>query len=133
MFSDYYLVGISIGGPSYGDDVTEAEGLAIICTDRSVQVYLPETDGAHTLKDYVLQDTCRDDTGKPLYYVCNFVSNGIEGAEHHYGLMYIEDDALHFDEISEEDMKPTGEKVTLGWFSEVTPENVYVSYNTFVN
>ncbi len=332
-FSDYYLVGISIGGPSYSDDVTEAEGVAIVCTDRTVQVYLPETNGAHTLKDYVLQDTydltdeqyeaiemlidreklcavevaendgcqdgrfyslgfydddrnpvgcyggyeplqseeefwsiyhevcnnaslnkaqvirykwiyeallseygddfpvaagvytcqeyvmigessvwmlsdednmdddwycdyavtdldgdgyfeickcmtynngpvtrlkiyevtengrmaeidagllddypdlcvdhyskpigiSRDDTGKPLYYVCNFVSNGIEGAEHHNGLMYIEDDALHFDEISEEDMKLTGEKVTLGWFSEVTPYNVYASYKTFVN
>lgn len=331
-FSDYYLVGISIGGPSYGDDVTEAEGVAIVCTDRTVQVYLPETNGARILKDYVLQDTyeltkeqyagieelidreklstievaegedtdgrfyslgfydddrnpagyyggyeplqsedefwsiyyevrdlasignaeairdkwiydallseygddfpvaagvystqeyvmfgessvwmlsvedamdddwyfdyavtdldgdgfleickcmtynngpvtrlklyevtengrmteidtgllddypdlcvdhysdpiyvSRDDNGKPLYHVCNFVSSGIEGTEHHYGLMYIEDGALHFDEIPEEDMKLIGEKVTLGWFSEVTPENVYASYNTFMN
>ena len=41
--------------------------------------------------------------------------------------------AVHLDEIPEEDMKLTGEKVTLGWFSEVTPENVYASYKTFVN
>ena len=333
VFSDYYLVGISIGGPSYSDDVTEAEGLAIICTDRSVQVYLPETNGAHILKDYVLQDTyeltdeqyeaieklidrdrlstievaenddvcdgrfyslgfydddrntvgcyggyeplqseeefwsiyyevcnnasldkaevirdkwiyesllseygddfpvaagvytsqeyviigesdlwmlsdednmdddwyldyavmdldgdgffeiCKcmtynngpvtrlkfyevtengrmteidtgllddypdlsvdhysepvevrlDEEGNFMYYVCNIVSYDIEGAERHYGLMYFEDNVLHFDEIQEDGVNVTGEKVTLGWFSEVTPANVYASYNTFVN
>ena len=331
VFSDYYLVGLSIGGPSYGDDVREAEGVAIVCTDRSVQVYLPETDGTRILREYVLEDTyeltqeqytgieelidreklsrievaegevtdgrfyslgfydddrnpvgyyggyeplqseeefwsiyyevrdlasigkaeairdkwiyeallseCGDDfpvapgdyscqeyviigesdlwmlsdeddmdddwyldyavtdldgdgfleickcmtynngpvtrlklyevtengrmteidtgllddypdltvdhysepvevsmdeAGNFMYQVCNIVSYDIEGAERHYGLMYLKDDVLHFDEIPEEDLKITGESVSLGWFSEVTPANLYVSYNAFV-
>ena len=331
VFSDYYLAGISFGGPSFGDHVAEAEGLAVICTDGSVRVYLPETDGEYVLSDYVLQDIyelseeqyadieklidreklsatevskgevtdgafyglsfyddemnpigyyggyeppeseeefwsiyyevrdlasigkaetirdkwiyetllgvygdefpvaagvyssqeyviigesnlwilsdedamdddwycdyavtdldgdgyleickCmtynngpvtrlkfyevtengrmteidtgflddypdltvdhytdpirvgRDDNGNLLYYVCNFVSNGIEGAEHQYGVMYLEDNVLHFDEIPEDDLKETDETVNLGWFSEVNLANVYISYNSFV-
>ena len=75
----------------------------------------------------------RDDEGNCIYHVCNIVDNGIEGAEHRYGAMYFENNTMRFDEITEEEYNDNEEEVTLGWFTDITSENISDSYNTFVN
>ena len=73
-----------------------------------------------------------DDEGNCIYHVCNIVDNGIEGAEHRYGAMYFENNTMHFDEITEEEYNDNEEEVTLGWFTDITSENISDSYNVFV-